>query len=208
MRPSRRSAVDRHRPDGQRVEVQVEARQVLRRPGLDPRHAASARPSPGRTPGPGRSAGRRSRRRRRAGSMGRPIREPPACRPAARRRQSPSSHTSKTRARQAPRRGDYRFDLPPQVNDGQTSARGAGSALDLEHHRRAVAAAAERPEQPALAQLLRPDGTTRLGQARFGHSAQCSAISSTFSAFISPERERLNEPRKTTSSATVTFACM
>ena len=35
-----------------------------------------------------------------------------------------------------------------------------------------------------------------------------SRISSTFSAFISPERERLNEPTKTVSSATVTLACM
>ena len=35
-----------------------------------------------------------------------------------------------------------------------------------------------------------------------------SAISSTFSAFCSPERDRLNRPRKVVSSATVTFACM
>ncbi len=39
-------------------------------------------------------------------------------------------------------------------------------------------------------------------------ASAASAISSTFSAFISPERERLNEPRNTMSSATVTFACM
>jgi len=35
-----------------------------------------------------------------------------------------------------------------------------------------------------------------------------SWTSNTFSAFISPERDRLNEPANTTSSATVTFACM
>jgi len=35
-----------------------------------------------------------------------------------------------------------------------------------------------------------------------------SSTSTTFSAFISPERDRLNEPAKTVSSATVTFACM
>ena len=35
-----------------------------------------------------------------------------------------------------------------------------------------------------------------------------SRTSITFSAFISPERERLNEPANTMSSATVTFACM
>src|SRR5207244_5063194 len=36
--------------------------------------------------------------------------------------------------------------------------------------------------------------------------ASCS--SSTFSAFCSPDRDRLNEPVKTTSSATTTLACM
>ena len=35
-----------------------------------------------------------------------------------------------------------------------------------------------------------------------------SWISSTFSAFRSPEREKLNEPTNETSSATTTFACM
>jgi len=35
-----------------------------------------------------------------------------------------------------------------------------------------------------------------------------SCTSSTFSAFISPERERLKDPTKVTSSATVTLACM
>jgi len=35
-----------------------------------------------------------------------------------------------------------------------------------------------------------------------------SRTSTTFSAFISPERDRLNDPAKTVSSATVTFACM
>ena len=39
-------------------------------------------------------------------------------------------------------------------------------------------------------------------------ASPASTISSTFSAFSSPERERLKEPTKTTSSATVTFACM
>ena len=34
------------------------------------------------------------------------------------------------------------------------------------------------------------------------------STSRTFSAFISPERERLNDPAKTTSSTTVTLACM
>ena len=42
--------------------------------------------------------------------------------------------------------------------------------------------------------------------SRSASSASCT--SSTFSAFISPERDRLNEPAKTVSSATVTFACM
>ena len=35
-----------------------------------------------------------------------------------------------------------------------------------------------------------------------------SSSSSTFSAFCSPERERLNEPTKTVSSQTMSFACM
>ena len=42
--------------------------------------------------------------------------------------------------------------------------------------------------------------------SRSASAGSCS--SSTFSAFISPERERLNEPANTTSSATVTLACM
>ena len=41
-----------------------------------------------------------------------------------------------------------------------------------------------------------------------GRPSAASRISSTFSAFCSPERERLNEPRKTVSSATLTLACM
>ena len=44
------------------------------------------------------------------------------------------------------------------------------------------------------------------GGQRSASSGSCS--SSTFSAFRSPERDRLNEPAKTKSSATVTFACM
>src|SRR5204863_9301537 len=39
-------------------------------------------------------------------------------------------------------------------------------------------------------------------------ASAASSISSTFSAFDSPEWERLKEPTKTVSSATVTFACM
>ena len=39
-------------------------------------------------------------------------------------------------------------------------------------------------------------------------ASAASVTSSTFSAFCSPERERLKEPTKTTSSATVTLACM
>ena len=43
---------------------------------------------------------------------------------------------------------------------------------------------------------------------RGGRRSPRSWISSTFSAFRSPEREKLNDPTKTTSSATTTFACM
>ena len=43
---------------------------------------------------------------------------------------------------------------------------------------------------------------------RGGLRSRVSWISSTFSAFRSPEREKLNDPTKTTSSATTTFACM
>jgi len=39
-------------------------------------------------------------------------------------------------------------------------------------------------------------------------ASPASRTSITFSAFISPERDRLKEPAKTVSSATVTFACM
>jgi len=44
------------------------------------------------------------------------------------------------------------------------------------------------------------------GHAGGGHAG--SSISRTFSAFRSPEREKLNEPTNDTSSATTTFACM
>ena len=39
-------------------------------------------------------------------------------------------------------------------------------------------------------------------------ASSASSISSTFSAFRSPDRERLKLPRNTVSSATVSFACM
>ena len=45
-------------------------------------------------------------------------------------------------------------------------------------------------------------------RARARSATAGSWISSTFSAFCSPEREKLNEPTKVTSSATTTFACM
>ena len=44
--------------------------------------------------------------------------------------------------------------------------------------------------------------------SRAGRRPPRSWISSTFSALRSPEREKLNEPTKSTSSATTTFACM
>ena len=52
-----------------------------------------------------------------------------------------------------------------------------------------------------------------LARTESTNAASSSAIvaswnSTMFSAFRSPERERLNDPQKTVSSATVSFACM
>src|SRR5215211_4051525 len=83
------------------------------------------------------------------------------------------------------------------------------------------AATAETAAAEGLSLAHGGDGRVRAGADTLGYRARTwstyalrrqasspSLISSTFSAFFSPECERLNEPAKTVSSATTIFACM
>ena len=71
-------------------------------------------------------------------------------------------------------------------------------------------AALRAPAGPAGRFSARPGSARarRRSTRRSGRRARASSISSTFSAFSSPERERLYEPTNTTSSITEIFACM
>ena len=104
-------------------------------------------------------------------------------------------HPRARRRRRRPRRAGHRGDGPRRPRAGRGSA-AAGARL-----------ARRRSGWPRQRRLRVAPRTPSMNATSCSHSAG-SAISSTFSAFISPECERLKLPTKATSSATVTLACM
>ena len=84
--------------------------------------------------------------------------------------------------------------------------RGPGAGRAGRRRRRGDGRPLRRRRAPALARIAPP--RTSSTKAAMRPASSGSRISSMFSAFCSPERERLKEPRKTVSSATVSFACM
>ena len=105
-------------------------------------------------------------------------------------------------------RGPGRLGARPHAGRGEHRAggpRAAGRSPTI--RRRCVTCSSRRRTvRHGHSLVARPDLVDEAGQ--LVRQRRRRGPPRTFSAFISPERDRLNEPVKTVSSATVTFACM